>query len=167
MFAFIWAESSNHVIGNQGKMPWHISDDLKYFKRTTLNHPVIMGRKTFASFGSKPLPKRENIVLTHQDIIFSESSVTVVHDLDKLLAREQRKPTELFFVIGGAQIFTLFKPYVTQLFVTRIHRAVDGDTFMPTLPWSEFALTKQTPGLKNEQWPHTFEIYQRQKDFVK
>ena len=100
---FIWAQDPDGYIGKNGTMPWHLPADLKHFKAVTLNHPVIMGANTFKSIG-RPLPKRENIVLTHQKL--DDAKITVVHsveELKELLA--DRLVGQRCFVIGGAQIY--------------------------------------------------------------
>lgn len=162
MFSFIWAEAANHVIGQGGTMPWHLKDDLAYFKETTLHHPIIMGRSTFASFGSKPLPKRCNIVLT-RDQAFEpgDPSLLVFHDLASVLAYADGKPKTEFFVIGGAQIFAQFLPLAAKLYVTRIHATIAGDTVMPELPMAEFQLISKRVGASDSAHPHDFEIYER------
>ncbi|MFD1671608.1 dihydrofolate reductase [Agrilactobacillus yilanensis] len=163
MFAFIWAEAQDHVIGSEGKMPWHIPDDLKYFKQTTLGHALVMGRKTFASFGSKPLPKRQNIVLTRQDDFVSDfNSVTVCRNVQDILDYEKKHRTEWLFIIGGAEIFKQFISVVDRLYVTKIQVAVAGDTKMPDLPMADFKQIESIPGTPSKKYPHTFEIYERQ-----
>ncbi|MCH4172645.1 MAG: dihydrofolate reductase [Lactobacillus sp.] len=161
MLAFIWAESTNHVIGAKGKMPWHISDDLQYFKKTTRNHCVVMGRQTFVSLGGKPLPQRQNIVLSRQFDLQLPADVIHCQDKQGVLAYAKAQPTAQIFIIGGAQIFALFADVVQQLYVTRIQKEVPGDTYMPPLPWSEFKLISEVPGATNTDWPHKFEIYER------
>ncbi|GAF39141.1 dihydrofolate reductase [Agrilactobacillus composti DSM 18527 = JCM 14202] len=161
MLAFIWAESKNHVIGANGKMPWHISDDLKYFKKTTLNHCIVMGRKTFASFGGRPLPQRQNIVLSRQNELDLPAGVMQCHDQAAVLAYATEHPQTQVFIIGGAQVFTLFMDVVQRLYVTRIQKEITGDTYMPPIPWTAFKRVSQVPGAENIEFPHQFEIYDR------
>lgn len=122
---FVVAHDRRGVIGRQGVLPWHLPEDLKHFKRLTLDKPVIMGRVTFDAIG-KPLVRRRNIVLT-RDRSFEVPGVEVARSLDeafKLCADE----TEIA-VIGGAQIFNAFSPYVDTAFVTRVETTLDGDVF--------------------------------------
>ena len=121
----IVAMAENRVIGNGGAIPWHLPEDFKFFKATTLGHAVVMGRKTHESIG-KPLPGRENIVLSRT--LPESSGIRVVHSLEELLKLDH---TENFFVIGGAEIYKLLLPYCNELFVTLIPRSIKGDTFFP------------------------------------
>ena len=120
----IAAIANNGVIGAAGKIPWHISDDLKRFKRLTLGHPVVMGRKTYDSLG-KPLPGRRNIVLTRGPAI---PSVECFAGLDAALATCQ---TETVFIIGGAELYRQALPLANTLLLTHVHRQVAGDTHFP------------------------------------
>lgn len=131
----IAAIADNGVIGAAGKIPWHISDDLKRFKRLTLGHPIIMGRKTYDSLG-KPLPGRRNIVLTRGPAI---PGVECFANLDTALATCQ---TEIVFIIGGAELYRQALPLANTLLLTHVHRQVDGDTRFPDFdrnPWQEVA----------------------------
>jgi len=125
--------TENRVIGLDGGMPWHISEDLKYFKRVTLGAPILMGRKTFESIG-RPLPGRANIIIT-RDISFRHDGIEVVHDLEtgikKANALAEIDGTDEVFVIGGAQIYQLALPMADRLYITEIHTSVDGDTWFP------------------------------------
>lgn len=120
----IAAMSENRVIGAEGKIPWHLSDDLKFFKRTTLGHIILMGRKTYDSLG-KPLPGRENWVLTRGKDI---EGVRVFHDVSEIT--EPTDGRELF-LIGGAQLYESLLPYCSELFLTLVKREVEGDAFFP------------------------------------
>ena len=133
--AIIAAIADNGVIGDAGKIPWHISDDLKRFKRLTLGHPIIMGRKTYDSLG-KPLPGRRNIVLTRGAAI---AGVECFADLDAALAACR---DEIIFIIGGAEIYRQALPLANALFITHVHRPVAGDTRFPDFDrqrWREVA----------------------------
>jgi dihydrofolate reductase len=108
--SIIVAMARNRVIGHQNKLPWHLSEDLKHFKETTLGHPIVMGRKTYESIG-KPLPGRENIVLTrNQD--FQVDGVVVIHDLSTL---EEKYSKKEIFIIGGAEIYRWALPRANRL----------------------------------------------------
>jgi len=122
----IVAMSENRVIGANGGIPWHLPEDFLFFKKTTLGHPIVMGRKTYESLG-KPLPGRKNIVLTSQTLILPD--LVIVHSKEELIALNI--PTEEIFVIGGAKIYELLLPLCDTLLVTHVHRRVEGDTFFP------------------------------------
>ena len=121
----IAALNRKRVIGNKGKLPWHISEDLKRFKRLTVGHAVLMGRKTFESMG-KPLSDRRNVVLTSKTIPGVESYSTIAAALVAL------KEEEKIFVIGGGKIFEQFLDRVDELHLTLVDIDVDGDTFFPS-----------------------------------
>ena len=139
----IVARARNGVIGNAGAMPWHLSADLKRFKQMTVGKPVIMGRKTFESIG-KPLPGRQNIVLT-RDHGWHVPGVTVVANLAEAVAAaglDPRARADGIMVIGGAQIYALALPSVTRIELTEIDADPKGDTLLPAFDparWREVA----------------------------
>ena len=117
--------AENRVIGNAGTIPWHLPEDFKFFKATTIGHAILMGRKTYESIG-KPLPGRENIVLSRT--MPETSGVTVIRSLDDL-----KEPTDGkdLFVIGGEEIYRLLLPRVQELYVTKVPQVIEGDTHFP------------------------------------
>lgn len=122
----IVAMSSNRVIGRNGTLPWHFPEDLKFFKRTTLGHPILMGRTTFESIG-RPLPGRQNIVLSRT--LAPREGVTVIRTLEEL---PQACPeADTVFVIGGAQVYAELLPKCDGLYLTWIEQPYEGDTFLP------------------------------------
>ncbi len=136
------ARAKNGVIGKDGALPWHLPDDLKRFKRMTVGKPVIMGRKTFESIG-KPLPGRQNIVLTRGD--WRADGVTVVANLAEAVAAaglDPRARAEGIFVIGGAQIYAEALPCATRIELTEVAAEPEGDTILPAFDparWREVA----------------------------
>lgn len=123
----IVAMTSDRIIGKGGDLPWHMPEDLKFFKRTTSGHPIVMGRKTYDSIG-RPLPKRRNIVLT-RDETWSAEGVDVIHrpeDLVNLPGIEGR-----VFVIGGSEIYAAFMPQLDDLLVSHVFQDHEGDTRFP------------------------------------
>lgn len=120
----IAAMSRNRVIGADGNLPWRLSEDLKFFKRTTLGHVILMGRKTYDSIG-RPLPGRETWVLSREADI---PGVRVLRDVSEIEA-----PTEgrKLFLVGGAQLYAVLLPQCTELFLTLVARDVEGDAFFP------------------------------------
>ena len=130
--SLIWAMTRNRVIGNGGTLPWDLPDEMAHFTRTTVGHPVIMGRRTFQSRGS-PLPGRHNIVLSRRG--FAASGATVVRDLDEALAAAGDGDC---FVIGGVSPCVEALPRAHRLIATFIDAQIDGDTVFPELdfaPW--------------------------------
>jgi dihydrofolate reductase len=130
MIALIVARAENGVIGVDGKLPWHISEDLKFFKKQTIGKPIIMGRKTYASIG-KPLPRRTNIVVT-RDVNWTAEGVVVAHDVPTALALgyedAHRTGVDEVMVIGGAEIYAQALPNAQRIYLTEVHRAYAGDT---------------------------------------
>lgn len=132
--SLIAAVARNGVIGHEGRMPWKLPGDLRFFKQNTLGKPVILGRKTWESFGSKPLPGRPHIVLTH-DRSFQTDGAYVTHDLESALAEGRRLAEDAggdeVMVIGGAQIYTAALPLADRIYLTEIAANPPGDTFFP------------------------------------
>ena len=116
------AIAQNGVIGNNGLIPWHISDDMKRFKALTLGHTVVMGRKTWDSLPRKPLPGRVNVVVTRQKDWQAEGAV-VAHSLDEAMARA----SGAVMVIGGAEIYERALPLATRIELTEVHKDIEGD----------------------------------------
>lgn len=131
------AMTADRVIGKGGTLPWHLPEDLKFFKRTTSGHPIVMGRKTYESIG-RPLPKRRNIVLT-RDRGWSAEGVEVIHSPEEL--RDLPELDGRVFVIGGAEIYRAFTPLLDDWLVSHVDGAYDGDTrlapFEAEFPHSE------------------------------
>ena len=128
MIKAIVAMAENRVIGNAGTIPWHIPEDFKFFKATTMGHAILMGRKTYESIG-KPLPGRENIVLSRT--MLETPGVTVIRSIDELKEPEFTQGGRDLFVIGGEEIYRLLLPRVQELYVTKVPRTIDGDTHFP------------------------------------
>ena len=118
------AMTADRVIGRDGALPWHLPDDLKFFKRTTSGHPIVMGRKTFESIG-RPLPKRRNIVLT-RDRNWAAEGVEVIHAPDEL-ANLPGLDGQVF-IIGGAEIYRAFSPITDDWLVSHVSGNYEGDT---------------------------------------
>lgn len=142
--ALIVAMAKNHVIGINNNLPWHLSEDLKYFKRVTMGKPIIMGRKTFDSIG-RPLPGRTNIVVTRNEDYQAEG-VKVVHSLKAALELCNSiaviDGSDEAMVIGGAELYKQALPLADYLYLTEVHAEVDGDAFFPEFDrgnWQEIA----------------------------
>ncbi len=135
MIHAIVAIDENGAIGRQGELLCHLPADMRHFKEVTMGNSIIMGRKTFESFPRRPLPGRQNIVIT-RDPKWAYPGVTVAHNLDEAIAAAQ---TDTVFIIGGAQIYELAMPRVEVLHLTRIHaRWASADVFFPKLDMSQW-----------------------------
>ncbi len=131
ILSLIVAVAENGVIGCDGRMPWHLREDLARFKRITTGHPVVMGRKTFESLGGRPLPNRTNIVVTRRAADFRvPDGVVVVASPEEAFARYADSDEELF-VIGGGEIYRQTMPLADKLYLTRIAARPEGDTYFP------------------------------------
>ena len=144
----IVAIAKNGVIGREGKLPWHLPSDLKHFKKTTMGFPLIMGRKTFDSIG-KPLPGRDNIVLT-RDTTLHIPGCLVMHSLQDAI--DHCSNQDKVFVIGGGDIFQLALPLTDTIIVTALDRDVEGDVYFEQIDPNQFKLVKQKTCLEEEPY---------------
>ncbi len=144
----------NRVIGLNNNLPWHLPKDLRFFKETTMNHTVIMGRKTFESIG-KPLPHRRNVVLTKKGGDFP-NEVEVIHDLQTLLQWNQDQPDEEYFVIGGAHVFEQIVAEADRMYITWIDHSFTGDTYFPAFSKEDWQLVSKVKGEKDEKNPYDY-----------
>jgi len=133
--ALIAAMSENGVIGSNNALPWHLPEELKYFREITRGKPVIMGRKTFESMSSKPLPNRLNIILTHT-LHFTATDCRVVHSVDAAL--KAAGDCEEIMIMGGAEIYKAFLPFASRIYLTVVHQNYRGDTYFPAVDWQEW-----------------------------
>lgn len=132
--------SQNRVIGRDGRLPWHLPDEMAHFRRTTLGHPVIMGRKTFDSQDRKPLPKRQNIVVSRTKIEID--GIDHAFDLTSAIAIAEDSGADECFVIGGSSIYKEALYVADRLYQTIIHATFEGDTFFPDFDlsgWQQIA----------------------------
>jgi dihydrofolate reductase len=123
----IVAMTEDRIIGRDGTLPWHLPDDLAFFKTTTSGHPIVMGRKTFDSIG-RPLPKRQNIVLT-RDKTWTHPGVDVIHTPEELT--QLVTTPSVIYIIGGAEIYQAFFPHLQALLITHVKENHPGDTRFP------------------------------------
>ena len=164
--SLIVATAHDNVIGRNNELPWHLPQDLKYFKSVTLGKPIIMGRKTFESIG-KPLPGRTNIVVTRQKN-WNFSGVLVAKDIESALEAaqtfrtEQNTIAEEIMVIGGAEIYRSALPIANRIYLTKIDARIDGaDAFFPELPPEQWKLTSELSGESDASIKHKFLVYER------
>ena len=159
MISIIVAAAENGVIGAQGELPWRLSDDLRRFKAVTMGKPIVMGRKTYESIG-RPLPGRQNIVITRQpgfeapgcDVVGSkEAALAAAGDADEIM------------VIGGSEVYALFLPDAGRLYLTRVHAEVDGDAAFPELAHEEWALVADEAHVADDrnEYDYSFLTYER------
>lgn len=137
----IVAQARNRVIGAGGALPWRLKDDMAFFKATTMGSPIIMGRKTWESFPKRPLPGRENIVLTRDwDYDAAEARVysSFLAAANAARAIASREGKDEAFVIGGAEIYALALPFADRIYLTEVDAEVEGDTLFPELAVSEW-----------------------------
>lgn len=159
MVSLIVAISADGVIGQAGNLPWHLPADLARFKRTTMGHAIVMGRKTYESIG-RPLPGRTSVVVTRQRNYAAAAGVIVVSSLAEALGRID---DDEIFIIGGAEIYRWALPMVDRMYVTRVHVQVAGDVKFPDFDPAEWQLRSETrhePDLRNKL-PFTFQIFER------
>lgn len=157
--AIITAFDENRIIGRGNGLPWpRIKEDMRHFRRTTLGYPVVMGRKTFESIGSRPLPMRTNIVLT-RDLNFSHPDCEIVNDYRQIL----NKKAEKIFIIGGASVYEQFLPHAKELHLTQIGGAFQGDSYFPEIMWPEWRMRSEkiTPIDAENRYPLRFTVWER------
>ncbi len=165
MLSLIVAMSTNHTIGINNALPWHLPNDLKYFKQATMGKPIVMGRKTFESIG-KPLPGRRNIVIS-RDANYSAEGVDVVSSLEAAISLGEDiclvNGQEEVMVIGGAQIYQLALEKADRLYITHVDAEVQGDAFFPQVDWPSFTLLAEESFQAEDPNPYDyrFSVYQR------
>lgn len=147
--SIIVAMDRNRVIGNNDSLPWHISADLKHFKKITMGKPIVMGRKTHESIG-RPLPGRENIIIT-RDRSYQAEGCTVLNSIDDIF--EYCKGVEEVMITGGSEIYKHTLDQTARLYLTEVHAEVEGDTFFPELDrkeWQEVSRETHAADEKND-----------------
>lgn len=158
--SLIAAMADNRVIGIKNRLPWKLPSDMRWFRQHTLGKPIIMGRKTFESFGGRPLPERHNIVMT-RDAAYQLDSASVVHSIDEALA-EAGDVAEVM-IIGGESFYTQMLPQADRLYLTYVHAEIKGDAWFPEIDfsnWQEVERHDQAADEKNA-YAHSFVIYDR------
>jgi dihydrofolate reductase len=157
--SLIAAMAENRVIGINNRLPWHLPDDLKRFRRLTTGHSVIMGRKNYESIG-KPLPQRRNIVVSRRPD-YQAPGCVVVQSLEEALTAA--KDESEVFIIGGAEIYRQMMPTADRLYLTLVHADVDGDTFFPEFDvdlWQETMRERHEPDDRH-CFAYSFITYER------
>jgi len=163
IISIVVAVSQNNVIGNDGKLPWNLPADLKYFKNLTMGHPIIMGRSTYESIG-RALPGRTNIVITRQED-YEAPGCVVVGDLNSAFEVAKKEEPSECFVIGGGDIIRQTLVWADKIYVTRIFHNFEGDTSLPQLSkddWNLISEERHLPDEKN-RYAYAFQIYELSK----
>ena len=157
--SIIVAKSKNDVIGNNGRLPWHLSEDLKRFKSITMGKPIIMGRVTYESIG-KPLPGRENIILTRRSN-YLEKGITIIHSSDEAL--KSARDSDEVIIIGGGEIYKEFLSRVNRLYITHVDLHIDGDAFFPKVDYLDWQVMSREdfPVNKDREIGFCFEVLER------
>ena len=163
--SLIVAKSRNGVIGVDGGLPWHLSSDLQYFKRTTFGKPVLMGRVTWESLPF-PLPGRPNLVLT-RDKNYRAKGAEIFHDLQSMIGRGYALAGAMganeIMLIGGARVYLDAQKYVTRMYITEVDVMIEGDAHFPAVQaadWKQMSETPYTQGPKDD-YPFTVKVFER------
>jgi dihydrofolate reductase len=163
ILSFIVAVSENNAIGKGNMLPWHLPEDLKFFKRITLGKPVLMGSKTFVSLG-RPLPGRLNIVVSGNKDFPVPEGVLLYNDIKPALERMQQENVEEGFIIGGGKMFEATMDIADRMYITRVHTSIDGaDVFFPPVDHTHWKLVWEEHHDADEkhQYPYTFQQLER------
>jgi dihydrofolate reductase len=157
--SFIVAMDKNRVIDKDNDIPWRLPKDWQYVKKTTMGHPIILGRKNFESIG-RGLPRRRNIVLT-RDTGFTFEGCEFAHSIEDVF--QLCKNEEEIFIFGGEQIYKMFLPYVNKMYITRIHHEFEGDTFFLEVHFDEWKEGSVEKGITDDKNPYVyyFHVYER------
>jgi dihydrofolate reductase len=158
----IVAASENRVIGRQGGMPWHIPEDFKFFKATTMGHAMIMGRKTWKSIG-RALPGRLTIVITRDTSLIVPAGVVIKRSIDDAINYcDSQKATwgDQCFIVGGGEIYKQTMDRAHQIYLTVVHKQIDGDTYYPEIDQAQFVKISQEDHL-DASIPFSFTVWLR------
>lgn len=157
----IVATAKNNVIGIDNQIPWYLPADLKYFKKITLNHHILMGRNCFESIG-RALPKRTNVIIT-RDMFYAVSNCLVTHSIGEALSVAEENGEEEAFIIGGGTIYEQTIDLWDKLYLTQVDLEVDGDVFFPELDMKQWKLTGQQACQKDEKNPYDYKFLQYER----
>ncbi len=147
--SIIVAASKNNVIGNKNQLPWHLPNDMKFFKQTTWAMPIVMGRKTFESIGSKPLKGRFNIIITKQSS-YNSNGASVVNSFENAIELAKKNDYKEIIICGGGEIYKEAMPIAHKIFITRVDTIIDGDTFFE-MDINNWTLVFKEPNLADEK----------------
>ena len=161
MLTHLVAASENNIIGVKNGLPWRLQDEFRYFKNKTWSMPVIMGRKTYESFG-KPLRGRRNIVITHNKDWKAEG-VEVASSIEEAIEMAKESAVKEIFIIGGGEIFKTILSRANRIYLTRIYHSFDGDAYFPEIKENEWQLVKERRCEADEKnaYAHSFQVWER------
>ena len=163
VLSFIVAVSENNAIGKNNTLPWRLPEDLKFFKRTTMGKPVVMGRKTFESLG-KQLPGRLNIVVSRNKDLVLPEGVVLCDNINTAISLLQKENSDEGFIIGGGKVFAETMGLVDRMYITRVHTVIkDADAFFPNIDHTHWKLVWDEKHDVDDfhQYAFTFEKYER------
>lgn len=155
IISLVVAASENNVIGKNNQLLWHLPKDMKFFKNVTWGMPVVMGRKTFESLGSKPLNGRKNIIITRQPGWKSED-VSVVNSVDAASALANELGYKEIFIIGGGEIYMIAYERANKIYMTRVHTELEGDTYFPVIEKDDWKLMSNVDNPSDEKHKYAF-----------
>ena len=155
IIALVVAASENNVIGKNNQLLWHLPKDMKFFKNVTWGMPVVMGRKTFESMGSKPLNGRKNIIITRQPNWKAEG-VSVVNSVDAASALASELGYKEIFIIGGGEIYMIAYERANKIYMTRVHAELEGDTYFPVIEKDDWKLVRNVDNAADEKHKYSF-----------
>jgi len=160
--SIIAAIASNNAIGKDNDLLWHISADMKRFKKLTEGHYIIMGKRTYYSLPKRPLPNRTSMIITDVDGEEIDGCL-MAYSIEDAIAKMNRDGEN--FIIGGGSIYKQFMPYANKLYITRVHKDFDADTFFPEMLTYEWQIVSKEDVLDDPQngFAYTFEIYERKE----
>ena len=160
--SIIAAVAKNSVIGNKGKLPWHLPKDMAYFAKTTKGHPVVMGRKTFESMGKKPLSGRTNIIVTSR--VYAAPGCLTAHSVGEALFYAKISPhAEDIFIIGGSSIYREALAFAEKLYITAIDCDFEGDVFFPKVDFSRWKEVSRVEEMadKENSFRYSYVVYDK------
>lgn len=162
IISLLVAAAENNAIGKNNQLLWHLPNDMKFFKNTTWGMPIIMGRKTFESIGSKPLAGRQNIVITRQKGWHAEGTIPA-KDLETAIGITGQLDVKELFVIGGGEIYKLAIDKAYRIYLTRVHAKFDADVFFPVINENEWKLVsnQDQPADEKHAYAYSFQLWER------
>ena len=165
IISLVVAASENNAIGKNNQLLWHLPKDMKFFKNVTWAMPVVMGRKTFESMGSKPLSGRKNIVITRKPDWKAED-VSVVNSVDAAVALANELNYKEVFIIGGGEIYMIAFERANKIYMTRVHKELEGDTYFPVIEKNDWKLVNNTdnPADEKHAYAFSFQLWERKNN---
>lgn len=157
----IVAVANNNVIGKDNQIPWYLPNDLKYFKKVTLNHHILMGRNCFESIG-RALPKRTNVIIT-RNMYYTVSNCLITHSIGEALSLAEENGEEEAFIIGGGKIYEQTIDLWDKLYITKVDLDVEGDVYFPELDFSNWKMTSKEDHKKDENNTHNYSFLTYEK----